>query len=758
MDDYVGALAASNNGNIANCSSAGTINGRSYVGGLVGHNMEGNITTSHNSGRVKGYGTVGGLVGYNLTNSSITMSHNSGTVTASGVVGGLVGVSEGGTAIIASYNTGTVSGDRTVGGLVAKNHEAGTVMMSYNTGTVTGGDYVGGLVGWNSEGSIFTSYSSGTVHGTGWEYGFGGIGGLVGHNGLRGSITASNSTGNVGGDWKVGGLVGSNEGTIAMGYSTGVVTGDQDVGGLAGWSYGSITASFWDTETSAQATSAGGIGLTTGEMQDPNSFLSAGWDFVGERGNGTCDYWRMAEGDYPRLPRDGGEDPIVPEGSGTIGEPYLVRDGEDLGTMWFRPTAHYRLETSVDLSGVTWPMAVVPWFDGTFDGNGNVISGLDIKGGGELGLFGQLGPCAQISNLDLEAIDVNGVGDYIGGLAGRSYGCVSNCSTVGAVIGDEYVGGIVGWDYPSDKIIGSHSGGTVKGSMWVGGLVGSGSGSITGSYSTSDVCGHYHVGGLVGSYFIGSIEEVSGGITTSYSKGAVSGVDRVGGLVGRSHVNIGASFSSGTVSAENYVGGLVGENMGGNIRTSYSTSVVIGGEFVGGLAGYTESSDIYSNRITGCYSAGALSGDNYVGGLVGYSHDGRTIFRANFIDVEASGLGGGGTDGKTTAQMQTEGTFLDAGWDFVGETANGNDDIWTICEGTNYPRFAWQIPPGDLVCPDGVTMADFSVLAHRWLDENCDATNGYCDGADIDLSGSVDGDDLAAFAESWLDGIGRIGQ
>jgi hypothetical protein len=42
--------------------------------------------------------------------------------------------------------------------------------------------------------------------------------------------------------------------------------------------------------------------------------------------------------------------------------------------------------------------------------------------------------------------------------------------------------------------------------------------------------------------------------------------------------------------------------------------------------------------------------------------------------------------------MQTESTFTSAGWDFIGETANGTDDIWTIWEGAYYPRLTWENP------------------------------------------------------------------
>jgi len=61
----------------------------------------------------------------------------------------------------------------------------------------------------------------------------------------------------------VGGLVGENEGaTVSNSYSNGSVTGDCCVGGLVGFNLGIVRNSFWDTETSGQATSAGGTGKT----------------------------------------------------------------------------------------------------------------------------------------------------------------------------------------------------------------------------------------------------------------------------------------------------------------------------------------------------------------------------------------------------------------------------------------------------------------------------------------------------------------
>ncbi len=182
--------------------------------------------------------------------------------------------------------------------------------------------------------------------------------------------------------------------------------------------------------------------------------------------------------------------------------------------------------------------------------------------------------------------------------------------------------------------------------------------------------------------------------------------------------------------------------MKGTVTNCYSTGMIRGDSYVGGLVGWNH------GAVTQCYSNGAVNGYCGIGGLVGV--DWGSV-GSSFWDMEASGktTSGGGTD-KTTVEMQIAGTFLEAGWDFIDETENGTEDIWTICEWTNYPRFVWQIPVGDFVCPDVVTMLDFSLFAMHWLDDNCDPSNDYCEGTDLDLSGAVDINDFEAFADNWL--------
>jgi hypothetical protein len=123
----------------------------------------------------------------------------------------------------------------------------------------------------------------------------------------------------------------------------------------------------------------------------------------------------------------------------------------------------------------------------------------------------------------------------------------------------------------------------------------------------------------------------------------------------------------------------------------------------------------------------------------------------SFWDKEASGktTSAGGT-GLLTADMQTESTFTDAGWDFVGETVNGPNDVWTIHETVDYPKLVWERV--NFVGWYEVDFVDFAYFADRWGDENCGISND-CDGADLDFSHAVDWADLKIFCDHWLAGL-----
>ena len=159
-------------------------------------------------------------------------------------------------------------------------------------------------------------------------------------------------------------------------------------------------------------------------------------------------------------------------------------------------------------------------------------------------------------------------------------------------------------------------------------------------------------------------------------------------------------YAKGSVSISRMeAGGLVGENYAGTIENCYSTGDVrepITGDVegpndVGGLVGHNN-----AGIIKNCYSVGHVQGLDNVGGLIGkVSENGIVI--TSFWDTQTSGqenvTGGKPSTGGIpleTHEMLTSTIFLIVGWDFVGETANGTDDIWWINEGQDYPRLWWE--------------------------------------------------------------------
>jgi len=271
----------------------------------------------------------------------------------------------------------------------------------------------------------------------------------------------------------------------------------------------------------------------------------------------------------------------------------------------------------------------------------------------------------------------------------------------------------------------------------VGALVGRlNHGNVVSCYARrANVSGNDDVGGLVGYN--------TGRMFKCFSSGTVSGNKNVGGLVGIvTDGSVNTSFSKAEVSGSTDVGGLVGKtaNEHAAVRNSYATGSVTGQTYVGGLVGQIE-----RGAAERCFSAGSVTGNQYAGGLTGRVRVLGMIMHC-FWDTEASGqpTSGGGT-GKTTAEMKTIGTYSAVNWDFF--------QMWTICDGLNYPVLLWQIQVTDYLCPDGVDFIDFAYFAARWHRQGCSPGNGNCEGADVDGSGTVDFLDFEIFAKRWMRGL-----
>jgi hypothetical protein len=580
---------------------------------------------------------------------------------------------------------GDTEGENTVGGLVGCN--AGEISECYFSGIVAGELCVGGLVGdnapyrrcWGGSGRIYMSYSSGVV--TGNEL----VGGLVGINGCikycgQTEIRNSYSLSMVNGNEKIGGLCGVNARIILNCYSAGLVSGNDYTGGLIGIDGGRgnrdnwVSGCYWDVQASGQATSAAGTAKTTAEMHDKDTFIAWG-------GCGNEEVWKISDGqDYPRLAWENQPGDLLRThlfdfltGAGTRKNPYRIRTADQLNKIGLFPCEwdkHFKLIGDIDIADFTGTdfniigflvdELIVEPFSGVFDGCNHTISNFTYACTGRqaAGLFGYVaGPNAVIKNLSLIEPNVDAsMGRNVGSLIGMlDEGAVLNCRA---------------------------EGGNIHGHYHIGGLVGFSSGVIYDSHAAVVVGGtHYARGGLVGAN--------TGRVCRCYAAGNVTGPDdTAGGLVGINYSLLYESYATGSVSGAYSVGGLVGRNCYGLVSDCYAIGSASGSTSVGGLAGWNEDA-----TIANCYSTGWVTGDSrYSGGLVGRVSDGSVL--TSFWDIQTSGrTTSAAGSGLTTSQMQDPNTFLDAGWDFVGEFENGPSDEWAAPAGRGYPLLWWQLQP-----------------------------------------------------------------
>jgi len=345
-------------------------------------------------------------------------------------------------------------------------------------------------------------------------------------------------------------------------------------------------------------------------------------------------------------------------GSGTPDDPYQIWTPVQLNAIGSRPEdwdKHFVLMKDIDLVTFGGPSAILlrtiggcagKEFNGLFDGNGHTIANFTYEQGVyaevKRGFFGTVGPDGRIVNLDLVNVHLQvGTWDGVGALAGRNHGSISNC----------------------------HATGTVSGGVGVGVLVGFNDGTISDCSAISESSGEECVGGLVG--------RNEGTVQRCHAGGTVSGDSSVGGLVGCSNEDssVSESCSSSVVLGSSDVGGLVG-TAEGPIDDCYASGEVSGTERIGGLAGAN------TGTVLRCYSCGRVSGGSEPGGLVGYS---SVRVYLSFWDTDASQrMDSDGGRGKDTVGMMQRATYR--GW--------GHDAAWTLDDGNDYPRLAWENAPG----------------------------------------------------------------
>lgn len=434
--EMVGGMVGVNHGSIIDSSSAGFLEGTVRGGGLVAENY-GLIQRSHAAVSVRG----GGLVYTNngvIEDSYYSVAEEQTTIGS--VIGGLVAYNNG--LIERSYVQASLKGlnstgqDVLMGGLVAVNNATGVISYSWMQGNLTStGRYVGGLVGSNY-GTVNNSTAQGAVQG--WND----VGGAVGINQAGAIIDNVQTSNSVKGKQNIGGLVGSNTlgaaiiNSTATGSVSGIGNAGQALGGLVGLNAGQIT----QAQSSATVSGISKVGGLVGENSGQISQASA---------------------------------------SGAV-------NAKD------------------------------------------VLGGL---AGLNLGHIGDSFASSTVSGTNI-----------IGGLAGQNGAQTQDNAVIYGVIDHSYATG------------------AVSGEETLGGLVGDNAGEINRSYATGNLNGRRYIGGLVGSnseYTDASISH-RGAINDSYARGKVQGLNVFGGLAGQNAGDINRSYFSGLITNNGNGGGLVG--------------------------------------------------------------------------------------------------------------------------------------------------------------------------------------------------------
>ena len=145
------------------------------------------------------------------------------------------------------------------------------------------------------------------------------------------------------------------------------------------------------------------------------------------------------------------------------------------------------LTADISLRGVDFePIAS---FSGTFNGGGHTISGLTLTESlSPAGLFLTLERGAFVHALKVEGqVAPGGTKEFVGGIAGRSYGTIEECSFFGVVKGESAVGGIVGRNEASGLVANCTVSGSVSANRYTGGIAGYNLGTLRACINSASV-------------------------------------------------------------------------------------------------------------------------------------------------------------------------------------------------------------------------------------------------------------------------------
>lgn len=661
---YTGGIVGTNSGSILNCSFSGTVKGNWFVGGITGYlDMNGSVTNCVNEGTIQAVKHIGGIVGQaNGSTSSptvISLCTNLGSVLMTG------GEMDG-------YETMAAAG-----GIVGFSY-ANNVELCFNAGQVASDNfnpYVGGIAGNNMDGKIANCYNTMNVQGVNGAY----VGGIAGINkGSNSVIENCYNTAKVFSDLFKGEICPNEEnaGTVSNCYFDKQTADVNTATGTALLTRELASATPPDGFDTEKWVFADGLyprilGLESidaallmaapvicyasedGSSYDKPDFITTDFTLgVAEGITWTSDneavkitgnqaaISRNPQGDIPvTLTCDvNGRKKAIPivlvadiKGDGTEANPFLVENANQMRYIATRVSSGYsyadqyiKLMNNIDLGGEDNPFQPAgkssAYFDGYFDGNGKTISGLYINDPENMyiGLFSKLSDKATVTNLTIGPDSYICGWGYVGAIAGKSCGAITNCNNHARVSGISNVGGITGaTDYGATALSGCLNTGAISAEKGqAGGIVGnaiylkqierclnSGSVTITNPEETTG-----QAGGIAG--YSSVAITLCGNTGIIHDMTATEDKAMAGGIVGRTYGSASAPatitqcYNSGTVitATQTNCGPIAGIQQDKADITAdcyYDTQAMPGLEPAEGLTGLPTASIVDAANLSG---------------------------------------------------------------------------------------------------------------------------------------------------------------
>ena len=608
--DYcIGGICGYNDGGtIQNCYSAATVCGDSYIGGICGRSRSNCIIENcYNAGYIYGATrSIGGICGNNY--STIENCYNVGNVNGKCYVGGIVGESSGlGDTIWIKdcYNRGNVIGDTEKIGGIGGCIGSSLVENCYSQATVSGNTNVGGICGNSNKVDFQNAYYDSNLY-TGNAIGYlkdatikqtegkpsqafesGEIAYLL-QAGREEAIWGQTLFGN---DVQAYPVLGG-----AKVYQVTEYKGCIESTGIAGTTYNNANAPVFGphvyengfcTICSAYEPAV----LTTGKYDiDANGEITDS-DEAYEIGNAGQLYWfaglvngTLTDGTAQNLKAN-----VVLTADIIVNEDLLasIKTDDDGNVTNGSSFKAWRPMGMADENG-----EFTGHYKGIFDGNGYSISGLYVNRDeatadvnsrfkSSIGLFGYHDGVTK----NLGILDSYMRGNYcIGGICGyNDGGTIQNCYSAATVCGDSYIGGICGRSRSNCIIENCYNAGYIYGATRsIGGICGD-------NYSTIESC--YNIGIIEGNFMVGGIVGVSSGLGNTiwikdcYNRGNVIGdtkdIGGIGGYIGSSLVE--NCYSQATVSGNTNVGGICGNSNKVDFQNAYYDSNLYTGNAIGYL-------------------------------------------------------------------------------------------------------------------------------------------------------------------------------